>query len=76
MGELGLGEEDCAERDTVATADKFAFGVPHFEGMHVARVENAGIGMRDARRVTWNRPSLFPAQALITPSKSWSKVTV
>ena len=79
MRELRLGDEDAADRHAIAAADQFARLVPHLERMRVAGVERLRIGVHDARRDPGEMPAALrgcPAQALITPSKSRSKVTL
>jgi hypothetical protein len=43
-------EKTPAERHPITAADELAFGVPHLEGMHIARIEQGGISTHDTRR--------------------------
>ena len=48
--ELRLGGEGAADRNAIAAAGELALLVPDLEGMHVAGVEQLGIGAHDLRR--------------------------
>src|SRR5688500_3634532 len=50
LRELGFGEEDIAERNTVAAAHESAIRLPDLEGMYDPGVEQIGIGAHDPGR--------------------------